>query len=327
MSCVFKTIVEPGLERIPVLEVSYIERHQGRDFMIVQTVERNVFTEFDRKLSRHLAATRGAGFPAFTVTVAVRETGSDGRPRRLSSSHHASVPHALKTIAESAVTQRGKATLTVHHNEPAAGDRGSGLQREITTDDVDALAAGLRICRHLGEAEFLAVSGDFDIMMAGPPGDLKPIVMHLKNGSVTMPCSTGTTITPFESPIHNFTSHAADNVLAQGYLAQARHALVEAKEAAVMEFRALAEQRIHSFDRALDGQPLIGHRLEAAAALVGRLKAGLGSSLTGLSEDAQITALDWSAEMSSESGSMAPRKPTPTAAQQIIAMPRAAAPV
>ena len=60
--------------------------------------------------------------------------------------------------------------------------------------------------------------------------------------------------------------------------------------------------RILAFDRALAGRPLDGHRLDAAVALVERLKAGLGGSLNGLSEDAQITALDWSAAIASGNG-------------------------
>ncbi len=85
-------------------------------------------------------------------------------------------------------------------------------------------------------------------------------------------------------------------------MARARHALVATKEAAVLEFRAAAENRILSFDRALDGRPLDGHRLDAAIALVERLKVGLGGSLIGLSEDAQITALDWSSAIASGDG-------------------------
>ncbi len=302
---VFKAFVEPSLERIPVLEVSHVERRQGRDYIITQTIQRNVFTDFDRKLSRHLAATRGAGFPAFTVAVQVNERGSGEPPRLLSSAHHASVPHALRGIADRAFAHSGRVDLTVHNNNPGSGDRIAGVRREVSTDDIEALDAALDICRHLGEAEFLDISGDFDIVIAGPPGELQPIIIHLQNGSISMPCTTGTTITPFECPIHGFTSHAAGNVLAQGYMARARHAMVATKEAAVLEFRAAAETRILNFDRALAGRPLDGHRLDAAIALVERLKAGLGGSLSGLSEDAQITALDWSAAIASGDG-MAP---------------------
>jgi hypothetical protein len=299
---VFKTFVEPSLERIPVLEVSHVERHQEREYIITQTIQRNVFTDFDRKLSRHLAATGGAGFPAFTVAVHVNKQGSTEPPRALSPAHHASVPHAMKGIADRAFAHCGRIDLTVQNNNPGAGDRVAGVRREVSADDMEVLDAALNICRHLGEAEFLDISGDFDIVIAGPPGELQPMVMHLRNGSVSMPCTNGSAVTPFECPIHGFTSHAADDVLAQGYMARARHALVATKEAAVMEFRAAAENRILAFDRALAGRPLDGHRLEAAVALVARLTAGLGSSLNGLSEDAQITALDWSAAIASGDG-------------------------
>ena len=305
MSGVFKTFVEPSLERIPVLEVSHVERLQGCDYIIVQTIQRNVFTDFDRKLSRHLAATRGDGFPAFTVAVQVNERGRVGPPRFLAPVHHASVPHALKGIADRAFAHCGRVELTVQNSNTGAGDRVAGVRRELSTDDIEALDSALDICRHLGEAEFLDISGDFDIVIAGPPGELQPIVMQLQNGSISMPCTNGTAITPFECPIHGFAGHAAGNVLAQGYLARARHALVATKEAAVLEFRAAAEDRILAFDRALAGRPLDGHRLDAAIALIERLKAGLGGSLNGLSEDAQITALDWSAAIASGDG-MAP---------------------
>ena len=291
-----------------MLEVSHVERLQGCDYIITQTIQRNVFTDFDRKLSRHLAATRGAGFPAFTVAVQVNERGRGGPPRFLTPVHHASVPHALKGIADRAFAHSGRVDLTVHNNNPGSGDRVAGVRREVSTDDIEALDAALDICRHLGEAEFLDISGDFDIVIAGPPGELKPIIMHLQNGSISMPCTSGSAITPFECPIHGFAGHAAGNVLAQGYMARARHALVATKEAAVLEFRAAAENRILAFDRALAGRPLNGHRLDAAIALIERLKAGLGGSLSGLSEDAQITALDWSAAIASGDGKPATGK-------------------
>jgi len=299
---VFKAVVERSLERIPVLEVSHVERRHNCEHIITQTIQRNVFTDFDRKLSRHLAATRGAGFPAFTVVVQVAERGRDEPPRFLNPVHHASVPHALKGIADRAAAHCGRVELTVHNNNPGAGDRVAEVRREVSTDDMEVLDAALNICRHLGEAEFLDISGDFDIIIAGLPGELKPVVMQLQNGSISMPCTNGSAITPFECPIHGFAGHAADNVLAQGYMARVRHALVATKEGAVLEFRAAAEDRILAFDRALAGRPLNGHRLDAAIALVERLKAGLGSSLSGLSEDAQITALDLSAAIAAGDG-------------------------
>lgn len=301
---VFKSYIERCLERIPVLEVTHDARHDGRALLVTQTIQRNVFTEFDRKLSRHLAASRGTGFPAFTVTVEVAERGGAAAPSPLARGHYASVPHALRGIAERAFDGSGRAELTIHHNDPGAGDRGAGMRRIVTADDAEALERGLTICRFLGEAEFLSISGDFDIMLAGPPGELRPVVMHLANGSISVPCPAGNAVTPFECPLHDFAGHVAENALAQGYMAQARHALVAAKEAAVAEFRAAAERQILNFDRALAGRPLEGHRLESAVALVERLKLGLGPCLDGLSEDARVTALDWSGsiEASGESG-------------------------
>ena len=200
-----------------------------------------------------------------------------------------------------------------------ANGGGGGITRLLGADDIDALDSALKICRHLGEAEFLNISGDFDIVIAGPPGDLNPIIMHLQNGSLSMPCKSGSTITPFECPIHGFASQAAGNISAQGYLAQARHALVATKEAAVVEFRAAAEDRILSFDKALGRRAMDGDRMDAAIALVERLKTGLGSNLSGLSEDAQITALDWSMTIASGDGMSATGAPRITLAHATAA--------
>ena len=309
---IFKTFIERSLERIPVLEVSHEEDHRGRRFVITQTIQRNVFTEFDRRLSRHLAATRGTGFPAYTVAVDIAERGGAAAPHPLAGGHYASVPHALKGIAERCLGDNAKAELVIHHNDPGAGDRGAGARRVVSVDDIEALETGLGICRFLGEAEFLSVSGDFDILLAGPPCDLRPITMHLGNGSLSVPCRTGTSVTPYECPLYGFAGHVADSVLAQGYLAEARHALVATKEAAVTEFRSTAERQILSFDRALAGRPLTGHRLESAIALVERLKAGLGPTLEGLSEDARITALEWEGAIGA-GGEAAPLRRVPLA--------------
>ncbi len=303
---IFKTLVEPSLERIAVLEVSHVERLQEQDYVVTQVVQRNVFTELDRKLSRHLAATRGAGFPAYTVAVRVNETGAADALQLLTPVHYESVPHALKGIVDRAFANTGEADLTVFNNDPAGGGRGHGVRRNVSADDIEALNAALQICDYLGEPEFLSISGDYDIVIVAPPGDQLPITMYLKNGNVSVPCSNGTTITPFECPLHGFGVHVAENVLAQGYVAQVRHALIATKVAAVMEFRAMAEARLVNFERALAGRPLEGARQEIASALIARLMAGMGPSLSGLSEDAQLAALDWSAAIDPKIGGLAP---------------------
>lgn len=314
---VFKSLIEPTIVRIPVLEASHVERYQGREFVVSQTIQRNIFTEFDRKLSRHLTALRGAGFPAFTVSVRITERGGKAGGRTMGSTHHDSVPHALKVIAERACGENGKAELRINHSTPDDPAR-SGLLRQVESEMVASMEAALLICASVGEAGFLDVSGDFDVIMAKPPCDLKPIVANLQNGSAHVPCPTGEKITPFECPIYGFARHAASHVAAQSYLATARHALVNAKEDAVSAFRAAAEERILNFDRALNGRALEGHRLDAATQLVGRLKAGLGDTLSGISEDAKITALDWS-EVIAESAAAASDEDT------IIVPPMAAA--
>jgi len=165
--------------------------------------------------------------------------------------------------------------------------------RRIDADTIEMLDSALGTCRHLGEAEFLQISGDLDIVIATPPGGLKPVIMQLKNGTVSVPNCEPTDTSPFESPIFAFAQHASDSRVARGYLARARQALTAEKETAISDFRSAAEQRIRDFDRALAGRPLERHRKALAEGLVARLKAGLGETLSGLSEDARLIALDW----------------------------------
>lgn len=299
MSSVFERTVEPELERIPVLEVVHFEKHHGRKFQVHQTISRNVFTSFDRKLSRHLAATTGEGFPAFKTAVEVREIKKNGQSRQLASSSHGSVPHALMSIAKRAFDRNGPVELIFKHGSRSEGDA-NGPRRKVKTDDLQMLARALRVCRLLGETEFLDISGDFDILIVAPPGDLKPMTMNLSKGTVSVP-GTGGSDMPFECPIMTFSEKAAQNPTAQQYLARARHALVAAKEKAIAEFRTAAEERILGTNEALDGRAIDGHRLTAVEGLVERLREGLGHNLRGLSEHARITALDWSADELSDS--------------------------
>ena len=299
MSSVFENTVEPELERIPVLEVVHSEKHHGRKFQVHQTICRNVFTSFDRKLSRHLAATTGEGFPDFKTTVEVREIKKNGHSRKLSSASHSSVPHALISIAKRAFDRNGPVELIFKHGNQSETDP-KGPRRTVKTDELQMLARALKVCRLLGETEFLDISGDFDILIVSPPGGLKPMTMSLSKGTVSVP-GTGGNDMPFECPIMTFSEKAAKDPIAQQYLARARHALVAAKEQAIAEFRTAAEERILETNEALDGCALDGHRLTAVEGLVERLREGLGYNLRGLSEHARITALDWSADNISDS--------------------------
>ncbi len=76
-----------------------------------------------------------------------------------------------KGIADRAFAHSGRADLTVYNNDPGAEDQSAGMLRQVSADDLDALDAALTICRALGEAEFLELSGDFDIVIAEPPGE------------------------------------------------------------------------------------------------------------------------------------------------------------
>ncbi|MEL6767009.1 MAG: hypothetical protein AAFP17_07505 [Pseudomonadota bacterium] len=166
--------------------------------------------------------------------------------------------------------------------------------RMVDSAEMDAFGAALEFCRTLGAFEFLEVSGDFDILMVRPAGtDHTPITIDLFRGAVSVPASAGRSHDGFEGALYELQRNGEQNAAVRSYFASSRHAMTEAKEDAVLAFRAAAETRIHAFDRALANRPLQGHRLDAVLSLVSRLRAGLGDDLAGISEDARITALDW----------------------------------
>jgi hypothetical protein len=294
---VFKRIVEPSLERVAVIEVLHVERHEGRDFVVSHLIRRNIFTEFDRKLSRHLAAVRGQGFPAVSVSVRLREREDPQGWQAAAPVDHPSIPHALAAVARRAVGQSGRATLRLHYHGLEQAEReAQGLRRVIEAEDVDILEAALEGCRQFGELSFLEITGDFDLIMIKPPeSSLGPIVMDLFNRRLTIPPVAGLTGEPVSVPLFDFRNVIAENTEARTYMASLRAMLMAQKERAVLDFRAAAEQRILDFEHALRGRSLESFRLDAVVSLVNRLKAGLGDSLSGLSEDAQITAFDWAA--------------------------------
>ncbi|GMG80959.1 hypothetical protein LNKW23_01710 [Paralimibaculum aggregatum] len=291
----FKSVVEPCLERVAVIEVLHTERHEGREFVISHLLRRNIFTDFDRRLSRHLAAVRGAGFPSVSVSARVRERNDRHGWQPCAPADHASVPHALAAIARRAVGETGSANLRLHYHGLGEQEReGQGLRRAIETEDVDILEAALEGCQQVGDFAFMEVTGDFDLIMVKPPEpSLQPIVMDLFNRRLTMPPVPGLTNEHASMPLFDFQRVVSENAAARTYMAALRHMLVAQKERAVLEFRAAAEQRILDFEHALRGRNLESFRLDAVISLVTRLKAGLGDSLAGLSEDAQITAFDW----------------------------------
>jgi hypothetical protein len=305
---IFDTLAEPSAERLRLFGIAY-ETQSGpapggigppggaRRAVVSHLVAKNVFTSFDARLSRHLAAVTGAGLPHALVETRMRDlatgrTAAQGAPR-----HAASAPAALAIAARLALG--GQDRVAVRLGNWNAGDEGLGQERVITAQGVEALERALAICARLGVADFLDVSGDLDRVLVRPAGGgLDVLVMDLGRGTVAVPA-----VEPggagAQASLWDFEC-AADTVPAvAAYLARARHAIAAAREAAVREFREAAEERIMQFDAALAGRPLTGHRLDVAASLVARLQSVLGDTLGGLSEAARLTALDWAALMPS----------------------------
>lgn len=297
---VFSTVIGPSLERLPLLELSQMASLNGRSFVVRYTISKNVLTEFDRRLSEHLAAIRAGGFPGVTLEIDVTDLATQESWRPSPDQYVKSVPHALKRVAEYAIGERKRATLTL-----LPGGRGgeapvelAGQKIDVTPERIEALGKALDLCGTLGEFEFLQISADYDRITVQPCGtEMRPVTIDLDRGTVSVPAIDGQS-GPFEGSLFSFTRELAGNRAASAYVARARHNLSIAKEDAISRFRSAAEERIMGFDRALAGRPLDSFRLEAAATLVSRLKAGLGDSLLGLSEEAQITALEWASSVS-----------------------------
>ncbi len=313
---VFQRMVEPCLERVAVIEVVHTERHDGREFVISHLLRRNILTDFDRRLSRHLAAVRGAGFPAVSVAARVRESADRHGWQACAPEDYPSVPHALAAIARRAVGDRGAADLRLRYHGLEEGEReAKGLTRRVEDEDVTILEQALAGIREVGDFAFLEVTGDFDLVMVKPPEpSLQPIVMDLFNRRLTLPPVLGLTTEHVSVPLFDFQRAVAETAAARTYMATLRHMMIAQKERAVLEFRAAAEQRILDFEHALRGRALDSFRLQAVISLVTRLKAGLGDSLAGLSEDAQITAFDWAEAIESGDHSARPgpeREPLP----------------
>jgi hypothetical protein len=293
MNRFFHVYIEPSLQSLPVLRVAHAEIHNGREFRISQTVCRNVYTDFDRCLSRNLAATGGEAFPAFTVNVEVAEARDGGEEHHLVSGFHDSVPHALMELAERANERAGTVELAFYRSALKKGHESSVAQRRsVGPHEVEALRSALAICRSLGDPEFMDISGDFSLVVAQPPGNLDPVLLHLSHGTVAFPSGTTTGSSPFQWPLYTYADHASTNLAAQGYLAAVGNALLREKSGAIREFREAAERRVIDFHRALDGRAPQGHWLEGAQALLARLRAGLGDALVGISEDTRGIALD-----------------------------------
>lgn len=293
----FEAVIEPSVERLGLFGVTHDVMFDGRSFVVQHKVSRNVFTEFDAKLSRYLAAVRGQGLPNATVETTIRDVATKRSWAPYSPRHAPSVPHALAVAGRLALGEESVADLRVGAwmNDETGTEQSFSVSRE----SIEMLEKGLEVCGQIGTVEFLEISGDFEQVMARPYGSQMDMVMiDLGRGMISVPTLGEGNNSVWQGPLYGFEKAVRQAPQVMGFLARARHAVALSKEEAIRGFREAAEARILDFNRALAGRPLVGYRLERASSLVSRLQAGLGDTLLGLSEAAQMTALDWAVEVS-----------------------------
>lgn len=284
----FSEFVERSVHRIPSLEVRERTPVDGVPGIYSHLIQQNVLTEFDTCLSRHLSAIRGKGLPAITVFSRKGSEVNTGQWETVGKMHFPTLPHALRHIAAEAI--RTKPTATLHLLE-APGVRSSEYVRKVGAEDLHVLDHALELVKQFGPPDYAAITGNFDMLMLEPAGSNTRVTMDMFKGVVALQ----TTEERFEAPIYGFSEHLKEHPRVREAFTKIHHAQLDQKSLAVRAFQKRAEERIIGFNTALCGNPLEFHRLDAALSLVVRLKAGLGDDLMGLSEDAQITALDWSA--------------------------------
>ncbi|MEM1297660.1 MAG: hypothetical protein AAGH68_00175, partial [Pseudomonadota bacterium] len=194
---------------------------------------------------------------------------------------------------------------------------GAGLddERVLTIDVAYGLDQALNVCNLVGPQEFLDISGDLGRMVLRPTGaKLDMLTMDLERGTIAVPTTSEMSGTAYQGALYGFEKITRQNPSVGTYLSRARHYVSLAQEEAIYAFRQAAESRIMEFDGALAGRELSGYRLDSARSLVSRLQAGLGDTLLGLSEAAQLTALDWAMEvrqLGGPAGLDAPKSNTP----------------
>ena len=295
----YESVVEPSTERLALFGIAHDINFDRRNFVVSHKVSKNVFTSFDARLSRYLAAVRGEGLPHATVETRIRDVTTGRAWTPYPPRYCASIPAALATAVKLALGSSSQ--MNVRLGAWVSQDGGLDNERTITPDTVASLEQALDVCGRIGTSDFLEISGDLDRVLARPAGSrMEMIVMDMQRGTVSVPGTAEGAATAHQGPLFGF-AEAARNVPAVGsYLARARHAVAAAKEEAIHEFRGASEERIIQFNNALANRPLTGYRMEAASSLVARLQAGLGMSLVGLNEAAQMTALDWAALMRGE---------------------------
>jgi len=117
MDSVFEKMIEPGLDSVPVLDVMHSEWRDGVKYRVTQTIARTIYTDFDRKLSDHLAATRGKGYPGFKVLIEVVDLSGKRKTENLRPSYHDSAPHALNGAVKRAFERVGPVELVLQRGD------------------------------------------------------------------------------------------------------------------------------------------------------------------------------------------------------------------
>lgn len=292
----FKTYIEPSAEKIGLFGISWESNFNGRECVVTHKISRNVFTDFDGKLSRYLAAVSGIGLPTASIETRFRDSTSGEMREPYPARHIQSVTDALATAARIALgdAEKVRVRMGAWVNDTA----GPGREWEITKETIESLDQAMMVCRQIGSVEFLEISGSLERVLVRPrDSDLGMATINLRQGTIDIPEIGGAQGSTWTGPIFSFEKAAAQVPAVINYLGRAQHAVATAQVNAILTFREAAEQHIMNFNAALAGRPLADHRLERATSLIARLKAGLGGSLLGLSESAQMTALDWVAHL------------------------------
>lgn len=294
----FESVVEPSTERLGLYGIAHDVNFDGRHFIVSHKVSKNVMTEFDKRLSCYLSAVTGVGLPGSTVETRIRDVESGRTWNPYPARFAPAMPDALAMAVRLSLGSEDR--VRVRMGAWMADDKTLERERELTVEAAMALDQAVSVCKQIGPMEFLDVSGDLDRVIVRPTGaKLDMLVMDVERGTISVPTTTELGGVAYQGALFGFEQAARKVPAISTYLARARHEVSLAKEEAIYAFREAAEGRIMEFDSALAGRELTGYRLDSARALVSRLQAGLGDTLLGLSEAAQLTALDWAMEVRS----------------------------
>ena len=293
----FENIVAPSIERLGLFEIVHDGQYDGRDFRVTHRISKHVFTEFDAKLSKYLAAVQGMGLPGASVETKIHDPRKDRTWSPYPVRQVLAVPDAL--LAGTRLALGDRETVDARIGGWVNKDARPHREVELTDETAGMLERSLKLCLEMGSTEFLEISCDHERVLARPAGsEMGMMVIDITRGVVTVPEVGRSATGHWQGPLYGFEESMRTVNVVTDYIAQARHEVAHAKEDAILNFREAAEKRIMQFDDALGDKGLTGFRLKAAEALVSRLQVGLGDTLLGLSEAAQITALDWADQVS-----------------------------